>query len=89
MTDLAATPRLARGVKTTYDETRRSHVVLFPEGVLVLNETAAAIVGLCDGRTTVAAITARLGERFDGVPARDVAGLVARLAARGVVETDG
>ncbi|MBB5956292.1 pyrroloquinoline quinone biosynthesis protein D [Saccharothrix tamanrassetensis] len=89
MTNLAATPRLGKGVKTAYDRTRESHVVLFPEGVLVLNETAAAVVGLCDGRRTIADIAARLGEDFAGVLPEDVAELVTRLAARRVVETDG
>ncbi len=84
-----AVPRLRRGVKTAYDGTRASHVVLFPEGVLVLNETAAAVVGLCDGRTSVEGIARRLAEEFDGVRADDVAELVSRLVARRVVEVDG
>ncbi len=89
MSDLDATPRLGKGVKTAYDRTRDSHVVLFPEGVLVLNETAAAVVGLCDGRTTVTGIAAKLAEEFDGVRPADVAELVDRLVDRRVVETDG
>ncbi|MFE2756429.1 pyrroloquinoline quinone biosynthesis peptide chaperone PqqD [Actinosynnema sp. NPDC059335] len=89
MTGLDAVPRLRRGVKTSYDPTRDSHVVLFPEGVLVLNETAAAVVGLCDGRTSVGGIARRLAEEFDGVRAEDVAELVGRLAARRVVDVDG
>jgi pyrroloquinoline quinone biosynthesis protein D len=86
---LDAVPRLRRGVKTAYDETRAGHVVLFPEGVLVLNETAAAVVALCDGRTSVEGIARRLAEEFDGVEADDVAELVARLVARRVVDVDG
>ncbi|WP_033441271.1 pyrroloquinoline quinone biosynthesis peptide chaperone PqqD [Saccharothrix sp. NRRL B-16314] len=89
MTPLSAAPRLRRGVKTAYDETRACHVVLFPEGVLVLNETAAAVVGLCDGRTSVEGIARRLAEEFDGVRAADVAELVDRLVARRVVAVDG
>ena len=89
MTALDAVPRLRRGVKTSYDRTRASHVVLFPEGVLVLNETAAAVVGLCDGRTSVHGIALRLAERFEGVRAEDVAELVDRLVARRVVDVDG
>ncbi|MEU4743778.1 pyrroloquinoline quinone biosynthesis peptide chaperone PqqD [Actinosynnema sp. NPDC023658] len=89
MTGPGAVPRLRRGVKTAYDETRGSHVVLFPEGVLVLNETAAAVVALCDGRTSVDGIARKLTERFDGVEADDVAELVERLVARRVVDVDG
>ena len=89
MTGPDAVPRLRRGVKTAYDETRAGHVVLFPEGVLVLNETAAAVVERCDGRTSVAGIARLLAEEFDGVEADDVAELVARLVARRVVDVDG
>jgi pyrroloquinoline quinone biosynthesis protein D len=89
MNDLFTTPRLGKGVKTAYDQTRGSHVVLFPEGVLVLNETAAAVVGMCDGRTTLAQMTEKLAEDFDGVRVEDVAELLTRLAARRVVVTDG
>ncbi|MEU4444635.1 pyrroloquinoline quinone biosynthesis peptide chaperone PqqD [Actinosynnema sp. NPDC050801] len=89
VTALSAVPRLRRGVKTTYDETRASHVVLFPEGVLVLNETAAAVVGLCDGLRSVEGIALRLAEQFEGVEPDDVAELVERLVARRVVDVDG
>ncbi|MBW4719173.1 pyrroloquinoline quinone biosynthesis peptide chaperone PqqD [Saccharothrix obliqua] len=88
-TNLDAVPRLGKGVKTSYDRTRDSHVVLFPEGVLVLNETAAAVVELCDGHRSVTGIAAKLAEDFDGVRPEDVADLVTRLAERKVVETDG
>ncbi|GGP59997.1 pyrroloquinoline quinone biosynthesis protein PqqD [Saccharothrix coeruleofusca] len=82
-------PRLRPGVKRSYDEVRRCHVVLFPEGVLVLNETAAAVVGLCDGRNSVRDIAARLAAEFDGVRVADVVELVGRLAERRVVELRG
>ncbi|MFI9011910.1 pyrroloquinoline quinone biosynthesis peptide chaperone PqqD [Actinosynnema sp. NPDC053489] len=89
MSGLDAVPRLRRGVRTAYDGTRAGHVVLFPEGVLVLNETAAAVVGLCDGRTSVGGIARLLAERFDGVRVGDVVRLVDRLAARRVVDVGG
>lgn len=84
-----AVPKIRTGVRTSYDQTRESHVVLFPEGVLVLNETAAAVVDLCDGRTSVGDIARKLADDFDGVEPRDVAELVARLVARRVVDLDG
>jgi pyrroloquinoline quinone biosynthesis protein D len=79
-------PRLRKGVRLTYDKTRDTHVLLFPEGVLVPNETAAAVLSLCDGQSTVEEITTALGSRFRGVRAEDVTGVLTRLAERRVVE---
>jgi pyrroloquinoline quinone biosynthesis protein D len=88
MTSLEAVPRIRRGVKCTFDQIRGSHVVLFPEGVLVLNETAASVVNLCDGTATVGDIALRLTDEFDGVEPSDIAELVDRLVARRVVDID-
>jgi pyrroloquinoline quinone biosynthesis protein D len=77
------------GVRCSYDQIRESHVVLFPEGVLVLNDTAAAVVDLCDGRTSVGDIASKLAEEFEGVRPQDVAELVERLVARRVVDLNG
>jgi pyrroloquinoline quinone biosynthesis protein D len=79
-------PRLRRGVRMTFDRVRNTHVLLFPEGVLVPNATAAAILELCDGSSTVEAIAAQLAERYQGVLAADIAGVLTRLAQRRVVE---
>ncbi|KAA2263249.1 pyrroloquinoline quinone biosynthesis peptide chaperone PqqD [Solihabitans fulvus] len=89
MTARDAVPRLRAGVRRAYDRTRDSDVVLFPEGVLVLNETAAAVLARCDGSSTIAEITEGLAEEFDGVRPEDVAELVADLARRRVVRVDG
>ncbi|HEX7308287.1 pyrroloquinoline quinone biosynthesis peptide chaperone PqqD [Lentzea sp.] len=86
---LDAVPRVRRGVKCTYDQVRAAHVVLFPEGVLVLNETAASVVALCDGARSVGDIALALADEYDGVEASDVASLVVRLVERRVVDVDG
>ncbi|WP_374236776.1 pyrroloquinoline quinone biosynthesis peptide chaperone PqqD [Lentzea sp. CC55] len=86
---LDAVPRIRRGVKRTYDQIRSAHVVLFPEGVLVLNETAASVVALCDGVRSVGDIALALGDEYAGVEPEDVASLVARLVERRVVDVDG
>lgn len=86
---LESVPRIRMGVRCSYDQIRESHVVLFPEGVLVLNDTAAAVVDLCDGRTSVGDIASKLAEEFEGVRPQDVAELVERLVARRVVDLDG
>lgn len=79
-------PRLRKGVRLTFDKTRDTHVLLFPEGVLVPNATAAAVLSLCDGESTVDEIVAALGRRFRGVRAQDVTDVLARLESRRVVE---
>lgn len=83
---LDSRPRLRRGVRLTYDKVRNTHVLLFPEGVLVPNPTAAAILELCDGESTVESIAARLGERYRGVRSQDITDVLTRLADRRVVQ---
>jgi pyrroloquinoline quinone biosynthesis protein D len=79
-------PHLARHVRLTFDQARDRHVLLTPEQVTVLNGTGAAILGLCDGRRTVAEIVAELRERYDRVDDEEVRFFLARLAARRCVE---
>jgi pyrroloquinoline quinone biosynthesis protein D len=83
---LESRPRLRRGVRLTWDKTRETHVLLFPEGVLVPNRTAASVLELCDGTATVAEITAQLGRIYDGVRAEDVQAILTRLEERRVAE---
>lgn len=78
-------PELRRGVRLSFDHVRETHVLLFPEGVLVPNTTAAAVLELCDGARTVTDITAVLGKRFTDVREQDVLDVLARLGERRVV----
>jgi pyrroloquinoline quinone biosynthesis protein D len=87
--DIDARPRLARGVKLGYDPVRRSHVLLFPEGVLLLNATAAAVLEPCDGNLTIAEIITALGGTYCGVRDTDVVAIMARFVGRRVIEVDG
>jgi pyrroloquinoline quinone biosynthesis protein D len=86
MSPQAGKPRLKRGVRLTYDHTRDIQVLLYPEGVLVPNPTATAILNLCDGETDVAAITLALSNQYDGVKPQQVVDVLTRLADRQVVE---
>ena len=64
------------------------HVLLFPEGVLLLNTTAAAVLELCDGRRTPADVVARLGRRYGTEPdelIRDVTEFLGHLRERGLL----
>jgi pyrroloquinoline quinone biosynthesis protein D len=79
-------PRLTASVRLTYDPARERHVLLTPESVTLLNRTAAAVIGLCDGERTVADIVAALGGRYVRVDGDEVRLLLDRLAARHHVE---
>jgi pyrroloquinoline quinone biosynthesis protein D len=61
-------------------------VLLTPEVVSVLNGTGATIVGLCDGRRTVADIIAELNGQYDRVAEDEVRHFLDRLVASRCVE---
>jgi pyrroloquinoline quinone biosynthesis protein D len=83
-------PHLARLVRLEWDPVRESHVLLAPEGVLVLNRTGATILGLCDGERTVVEIVDELRVRYSRVDGAEVRDFLARLAGkRWVVLGDG
>jgi pyrroloquinoline quinone biosynthesis protein D len=84
----ASRPRLTRHVRLTFDPARGRHVLLTPEQVTVLNGTGAAILGLCDGRRTVADIVGELRGQYDQVNDEEVRFFLARLAAMRCVEDD-
>ena len=79
-------PGLIPRVRLSYDKTRDRHVILSPEMVIVLNPTGADIVGLCDGRRTVADIVAELGARYDRVVDDEVQHFLTRLVTRRCLE---
>ena len=84
----SAQPRLARGGRLQTDPKTGNSVLLFPEGVLELNETAQDIVSRCDGRT-VAEIIQTLAEEYDIDPqvlGADVQETLADLQRRKLIE---
>ena len=79
-------PRLVTGARLQYDDVRREHVLLIPEGVVRLNATAAEVLALCDGERSLDDIASALSERYDGADVRDdVRELVDALAEKGLV----
>ncbi|SFW67082.1 pyrroloquinoline quinone biosynthesis peptide chaperone PqqD [Amycolatopsis australiensis] len=85
MITTASVPQLRRGVRLSFDHVRDTHVLLFPEGVLVPNATAAAVLRLCDGNRTISGIAAALAEQYTGVREQDVLDVLSRLGERRVV----
>jgi pyrroloquinoline quinone biosynthesis protein D len=81
-------PRLARGVRLQTDPKTGNSVLLFPEGVLELNETAQDILARCDGRT-VSDIVKALADEYNAdneMLAADVGETLANLQQRKLIE---
>jgi pyrroloquinoline quinone biosynthesis protein D len=60
---------LAPGVRLQTDPATGDDVLLYPEGILILNETAREIVTRCNGKTAVADIVAALATEYESSPA--------------------
>jgi pyrroloquinoline quinone biosynthesis protein D len=79
-------PYLARQARMEWDPAREQHVLLAPEGVLVLNQTGATILGLCNGERTVVEIVEELRGKYERVDGDEVRDFLARLVAKRLVE---
>ncbi|MGI4838703.1 MAG: pyrroloquinoline quinone biosynthesis peptide chaperone PqqD [Janthinobacterium lividum] len=66
--DRSKTPTWRQGYRYQYEPAQKGHVLLYPEGMIKLNESAALIGGLIDGERNVAAIIATLAAQFPDVP---------------------
>ena len=79
-------PRLVDGARLQYDDVREEHLLLVPEGAVRLNETAAQVLELCDGRRSLEEIAAALSQRYTGADVTDdVRELLGGMVAHGVV----
>jgi pyrroloquinoline quinone biosynthesis protein D len=61
-----AVPVVGRGFRLQWEPAQEAHVLLYPEGMVKLNDSAAAIMSRCDGVRTVADIVTDI-ERTYGV----------------------
>ncbi|GAC1562115.1 MAG: pyrroloquinoline quinone biosynthesis peptide chaperone PqqD [Vulcanimicrobiaceae bacterium] len=78
--------RLARGIRLRRDGD--AYLMLVPEGIVTLNESAYAALELADGERSVESIAAELAGRFDdpdGTLPADIAELFDEFVARGYV----
>ncbi len=66
-----ATPKLVRGARLRYDKIRESHVLMLPETAVMLSDTSAEILGLCDGTRSVDGIISELETRYPGADLQD------------------
>ena len=64
-------PRLSRLFRMQWEETQDNYVLLYPEGMVKLNQSAAEILKRCDGRHSVPAIVEELEQAFNAGGLKD------------------
>jgi pyrroloquinoline quinone biosynthesis protein D len=87
ISDLAR-PSLAKGVRLQSDSTTGKNVLLYPEGIVELNETAHEILSHCDGRT-LGEIVCKLADEYEAdsaALAADVCETLSDLQRRNLIE---
>lgn len=87
MNTLSNHPKLSRRFRLQYEPAQERWVLLYPEGMVQLNESAAEILKRCDGERTVAAIVEELESTFfiQGI-GRQVKDLIEEGGRRGWID---
>lgn len=84
--DRDAVPALPPGYRMQWEEVQDCHVLLYPEGMVQLSDTASLILQRCDGNATLGGIIAALEQEFDEEDlSEDVLGFMSEAVARGWV----
>ena len=76
-----AVPRIARGHRMQFEPAQDCHVLLYPEGMITLNPSAAEILQRCDGEKPVQTICDELSAAFEGAEVTSDVHEFLRLAA--------
>lgn len=80
-----STPKLWRMARLQFDAVRQRPVLLYPEGAVLLNDTGAAILELCNGSNTVTRIVSILTERYQADVSGDVTEYLSLMAERELI----
>lgn len=81
------TPHIARGHRLQFEPAQDCHVLLYPEGMVTLNASAAEILTRCDGERTVDTLCSLLSTEFDGADLRaDVYDFLRLAASHGWIQ---
>ena len=78
-------PKLWRLARLDFDPVRQRPVLLYPEGAVLLNDTGAAILELCNGARSVADIVTILNERYHDDVEADVTEYLDQMAQRELI----
>jgi pyrroloquinoline quinone biosynthesis protein D len=84
----ASVPVLWRLARLDFDPVRQQRVLLYPEGVVLLNDTGGAILELCDGHRSIGEVAAILQERYQRDVTADVIDYLSRLTERELVRVE-
>ena len=71
MMELNVKPKLARLFRMQYEEAQQAYVLLYPEGMVKLNLSAAEILKRCDGKHTLDELISELEQAFGEKDLRD------------------
>ena len=61
---LSSSPRIGRGFRLQWEQVQDCWVLLYPEGMVKLNQSGGEILKRCDGTRSVAQIVAELEQAF-------------------------
>ncbi len=82
---LSERPRLAAYARLQWDGVRQKYVMVAPETLVVLNDTAFAVLTLCNGIQTLSEIIQQLNMQYRADVKQDVIRLMQRMAEKRLV----
>jgi len=89
MSELTAKPKLARLFRMQWEEAQGAYVLLYPEGMVKLNQSAGEILKRCDGERDVQAIIDDIEQTFNATGLeKDVTGFLEIATERGWIVRD-
>ena len=84
MSELTAKPKLARLFRMQWEEAQGAYVLLYPEGMVKLNQSAGEILKRCDGERDVQAIIDDIEQTVNATGLeKDVIGFIEIATERG------
>jgi pyrroloquinoline quinone biosynthesis protein D len=63
--DAGIRPRIGAGMRLQFEPAQDCHVLLYPEGMVKLNQSAGEIMKRCDGERTLGEIVTDLEQAFN------------------------
>ncbi|MEY4749493.1 MAG: hypothetical protein RIQ60_1707 [Pseudomonadota bacterium] len=74
--------RIAPGLRLQWELAQNCHVILYPEGMVKLNQSAGEILSRCDGQRDLVSVVAQLEAAFNAQGLRGDVEAFLRMAAQ-------